>query len=123
MPPWLLLQVDAIPEVLRALGWVLWRAEPRGEGKQSKVPYCVSDPRRRASSTDPATWGTFEDAVEADNMLDDIAGIGVVLRAAAGITCVDLDRVIDQDGPDHRRSLRLIHGDLTERDRLAYLRA
>jgi hypothetical protein len=79
---------------LRELGWVLWRAESRGEGKPTKVPYCVADPARKASSTDPSTWATFDDACEAFAALADVAGIGVVLTIAAKISCIDLDRVL-----------------------------
>lgn len=98
---WLTPRVDAIPHELRALGWVLWRAEQRGEGKPTKVPYCAAGPRRKASSTDPSTWVSFAETVEAFAELrddDTIAGIGCVLTAAGGITCIDLDRVIDEDG-------------------------
>jgi hypothetical protein len=94
---WLTPRFDTIPPELRALGWVLWRAEPRGDGKPTKVPYCVADPSRKASSTDPSTWATFTDAIEAYAALD-VAGVGVVLTEPAGITCIDLDRVIDPYG-------------------------
>jgi hypothetical protein len=88
-----------IPPALRAQPWVLWRAESRGKGKPTKVPYRISDPRRKASSTDPATWGTFEEAVTAwSRPTRRVDGIGVVLTPAAKITCVDLDRVLDADG-------------------------
>src|SRR5262245_6239382 len=96
---WLPLRAETIPLELRALPWVLWRAEPRGEGKPTKVPYQVAAPTRRASSTDPTTWASFDDALEAFASLGDrIAGIGVVLTAAGGVTCLDLDRVIDAEG-------------------------
>ncbi len=104
---WLHVRPEAIPAELRALPWVLWRAEPRGDGKPAKVPYCIAEPGRRASSTDPATWGTFDDAVEAylslvdlppDPLRGPVAGIGVVLPNGAGITCIDLDRVLGPDG-------------------------
>lgn len=104
---WLRVHPDTIPAELRALPWVLWRAEPRGTDKPAKVPYCIAEPSRRASSTDPATWGVFDDAVEAHLSLVDIpadpergpvAGIGVVLPNGAGITCIDLDRVLKADG-------------------------
>lgn len=98
MADWLPLQPDAIPAELRRLGGVLWRPEERGGGK-TKVPYCVGDPSRKASSTDPATWATFADAVEALAALGDrFAGIGLVLTRAARITCIDLDHVIDPSG-------------------------
>src|SRR5262245_50798246 len=88
--PWLVVQPEAIPSALRPLGWVLWRAQARGKGKPVKVPYTVIDPRRCASSTDPTTWAPFGDAVEAYSALPDVAGIGVVLTAADGISCIDL---------------------------------
>lgn len=107
MSAWLRVQPATIPSELRAQPWVLWRPEPRGEDKPDKVPYRIADPRRRGSSTNSATWGTFEDAVEAYLSLVDlppdpkrgpIAGVGVVLTREAGITCLDLDRVIAPDG-------------------------
>lgn len=104
---WLPLQSETIPAALRALPWVLWRAEPVEGSKPRKVPYRVADPSRRASSTDPATWATFEDAVDAYSVLvvseaeprrGPIVGVGVVLTLTAGITCIDLDHVIAEDG-------------------------
>jgi len=106
-PTWLAPRIETIPAELRALSWVLWRAEPRDGDKPAKVPYRAAEPSVRASSTDPATWATFEDATEAYAALVDlpadprrgpVAGIGVVLTAAAGIACIDLDRVIDVEG-------------------------
>jgi hypothetical protein len=90
--PWLPLQAATIPAELRALGWVLWRAEPPGADKPAKVPYQIADPMVPASSTDPSTWGTFADAVEAAGALVDrpahpirgpVAGVGVVVTRAA----------------------------------------
>lgn len=99
---WLPVRADAIPRELHAQPWVLWRAEPRGEEKPAKVPYQVADPRRRASSTDSATWAAFDDAAAAYSALADepessrgpVAGIGVVLTLEGGISCIDLDRVV-----------------------------
>jgi hypothetical protein len=95
---WLAVQPDQIPPELRALGWVLWRAESRGEGKPTKVPYCVASPSRKASSTDPSTWATFADACEAYAALGSADGVGVVLTRGSRITCIDLDHVIDAAG-------------------------
>jgi primase-polymerase (primpol)-like protein len=58
----------------------------------------VATPTRKASSTDPATWATFEDARDAYAALGSVDGIGVVLTRGSGITCIDLDRVIDGEG-------------------------
>jgi hypothetical protein len=101
---------DMIPVGLRRQPWVLWRAEPRpGDPKAAKVPTRISDPDQRASSTDPATWGTFPDAVEAYGALTGaahprgpVAGIGVVLTAVGGIVGLDLDQVLDGTQLDPR---------------------
>lgn len=73
-------------ELLRASRWVAWRIEIRG-GRATKVPIspvtgCL------ASSTDPATWGTLE---EATHIRDEqgLAGVGIVL--GEGLGGVDLD--------------------------------
>ena len=92
---WLAPRPETIPRELRALGWVLWRAEQRGPGKSAKVSYQVRQPHSKASSTDPETWASFEDAVDAYSVLS-VDGIGVVLTQPADITCIDLDRVIDR---------------------------
>lgn len=98
-PAWLPLQPNTIPPELRTLGWVLWKPEDRGGGKPTKVPYCVAEPTRKASSTDPGTWATFADALEAYTALGSrFVGIGVVLTRAAGVACIDLDHVIDPSG-------------------------
>jgi putative DNA primase/helicase len=85
---------DAIPEELRALPqWVLWRLEVRG-GKTTKVPINASDTLRRASSTDPATWATFEAAREAFETWHPSGradGIGFVFSRSAGIVGIDFD--------------------------------
>ena len=50
-----------IPEALSdGKRWLLWREEVR-KGKPTKVPYCP-DGRCRASSTDPDTWGSLDEA-------------------------------------------------------------
>jgi hypothetical protein len=108
---WLPPQPEHIPRELRALGCVLWRAESRGEGKPTKVPYCVADSTRRASSTDPSTWRTFDDACEASALLADMDGIGVVLTAAAQISCIDLDRVLVDGELDVRARTIVQHCD------------
>jgi hypothetical protein len=93
---------DTIPARLRANPWVLWAAEPdlRG-GKPRKVPRMIADPSRCASSTDPATWGAYDDAVEVYAALTAdprwaplrIAGVGCVL-IGDGLVCVDFDGCI-----------------------------
>jgi hypothetical protein len=114
---WVVPEPDAIPPELRTLPWTLWRSEPRGAGKPAKVPYCVAEPAVRASSTNPATWATFADAMDAYSVLADqpadpqrgpVAGVGVVLIKAAGIACIDLDRVVTASGAIDPAAARLV---------------
>ena len=66
----------------------------------------------KASTTSPATWGAFAEAVEAYVLLDathrshptrgPIAGIGVVLTTDARVVCIDVDRVLDGSTLDPR---------------------
>ncbi len=84
---------ETVPGELRQRRqWVLWRYEER-EGKLTKVPYRAGDPDRRASSTDPATWSPFEQAVGAASRAD---GIGFVFSIEDPYVGVDLD----QDFPE-----------------------
>lgn len=57
---------DAIPSELRALDrWVVWRwgdVDPK-TGKRKKPPYCPTDLSRHGSSTNEATWSTFDQAL------------------------------------------------------------
>jgi hypothetical protein len=94
-----------IPEELKALQrWVAWRHEPRNPGDEpSKVPY---DPRAlnsRASSTDPATWGTFEQAetayAEREGDADAFTGLGLVLNGD-GLDGIDIDHCVTDGKPD-----------------------
>jgi len=68
--------------------WVIWRRETR-DGKTTKVPYQANDPSRRASTTDPATWSSYEDA-EAASVLDG-DGIGYVFTDDDPYVGIDLD--------------------------------
>lgn len=100
----------SIPEELLALPqWVAWRYEtrqtPRGP-KQTKVPY---DPKhtdgleKRASSTDPSTWGTYVSAVTASLVLTrrtrpalKRVGIGFVFSADDPYVGVDMDACFER---------------------------
>lgn len=84
---------ENIPQELRALPrWVTWRAEGAEGEKPRKIPYAPDRPHTRASSTDPYTWGSFEQA-EAAYYDGDRTGIGFVLNND-GIVGVDIDHCI-----------------------------
>jgi putative DNA primase/helicase len=55
--------------------WVCWRLEER-DGKPSKIPYSPLT-GKRASSTNPATWASYSEAVAAYKE-GDYDGIGFV---------------------------------------------
>jgi putative DNA primase/helicase len=67
--------------------WHVWKCESR-DGKATKVPYRATASSVKASSTDPATWATFEQATAAAPEAD---GIGFVFTADDPYTGIDLD--------------------------------
>ena len=85
-----------IPHCLRErTQWVCWRQHSKsGRGKGRKVP---RDPKtgRPASSTDPATWGTFEQAFQACSNGGEYAGVGYVFSPYDPFCGIDLDDCID----------------------------
>jgi putative DNA primase/helicase len=60
--------------------------------KWTKPPYKVRSPDKNASSTKPATWATYQEAVAA---LDQADGLGVVLTGINDVMGVDLDHCRD----------------------------
>jgi putative DNA primase/helicase len=97
---------DRIPDELKRLAqWVNYRQEERG-GKSTKVPYQARAPTVRASSTDPATWGTFEEAREAyekyaseawrEHGIEPVSGIGFTFTRESRIVGIDFDHCRDR---------------------------
>jgi len=91
------LDINAIPVCLRQrCQWVCWKLELR-KGKSTKVPYDAKT-GRMASTTDPTTWASFEDAIVAWRKNEGYAGIGYVFAADDPYCGVDLDDCIDERG-------------------------
>lgn len=67
--------------------WVVWKAESRGEGKTTKIPYDVKT-GRLASVTNPETWASFDEVVAS---VSSYSGIGFVLTDNDPYTFIDLD--------------------------------
>lgn len=96
---------EDVPEVMRNRPqWVCWKREQR-DGKTAKVPYSVES-GRRASSTDPTTWASYDRALEAVGGYD---GLGFVLTADDPFVFIDLDHVLRGDG-----DTRLVDGERGE---------
>lgn len=76
--------------------WVLWRYEDLN-GRFTKVPYQVGG--RRASSTDPKTWNTFETATsEWRRAPGRYVGVGFVFSSSDPFCGIDLDDALDTQG-------------------------
>lgn len=95
-------QIGPIPAELRERHqWVVWRLEVRkdkkGNGKDTKVPYSART-WRPASSTDPATWASFDDALASHEAADTSDGVGFVFTANDPYVGVDLDHCFGDDG-------------------------
>lgn len=85
-------QMSSLPgELLDYSNWLGWRAEKR-EGKMTKLPY---SPRtgRLASSTDPATWTSF-DVAAAFAERTNCDGVGFVFTQSPFVG-IDLDHCVD----------------------------
>jgi len=81
-----------VPAELVALPqWVVWKYEARpGQSKQTKIPYNPSN-GRKASSTDPSTWGSFDDAVAVEKAY---TGIGFTVTDSDPYLAIDIDNCI-----------------------------
>ena len=83
------------PEKLRRLTqWVLWKIEMK-DGRETKVPYSPKRKNIQASSTDPHTWGSFEEGISALST-GGYDGIGFVFDT--GVVGIDLDQSLDEKG-------------------------
>lgn len=93
--------IDSIPEEMKALNnWVLWKYEDRkdskGNIKKTKIPYQTNG--KKAESTDPDTWGSFENVIKTlDRFPDKFDGIGFVFSEDSGIMGLDFDHVKDPE--------------------------
>lgn len=67
---------------------------PDGNDDYAKVPMSVQQPGHYGSSTNPSTWGTFEEACNAAASDPDADGIGFILNGD-GLVCIDPDDTRD----------------------------
>jgi hypothetical protein len=90
--------LQAIPQ------WVAWKIEER-RGKLTKIP---KNPRTggNASSTNPATWGSYQQAVQAVKRYG-LDGVGFVFTAGDVFAGIDLDDCIN-DGHLEEWAARIV---------------
>lgn len=88
------------PSELAALRqWVCWRLEPdKRSGKDAKIPYNPAS-GRRASSSNPESWGTLEEALLSKEKYL-FSGIGFVFTVECGIIGIDIDHCLDNGTPN-----------------------
>lgn len=99
MTPAITPNFSTFPAELRLLDqWVVWKYVKKDDGGFTKVPFRASDKSRQASSTNPATWGTFAAAKEAYES-GGCAGVGFVLNGD-GLVGIDLDGCVKAGVPD-----------------------
>lgn len=72
--------------------WVCWKYENR-DGKPTKVPI-EARTGQRGSSTDPATWTSFEEAVAACRRYAALEGVGFVFSEGDPFCGIDLDGAV-----------------------------
>ena len=98
-PSVLPVQLNGIPQELKDIPrWVMWklvqRSKPNGEKVWTKMPMTVDN--TAASSTNAATWASYDDVCDALIMGDGFDGIGLVL--GADVQGIDLDDCRSADG-------------------------
>lgn len=92
-PATLAVNPDAIPAELRERPqWVCWRWEWRGD-RWTKVPLNPAT-GAQASTTDPATWGTFDQAL-ARYRARNLPGVGFVFAPDDPYCGIDIDHCRD----------------------------
>ncbi len=69
--------------------WVSWRFETDGKKKQTKVPYNING--RKASSTDPLTWSTYDDVKKIGDK------VGIIFTPEQTLLGIDIDHCL-KDG-------------------------
>ena len=97
------LNIQGVPKTLREIPcWIVWQYEFDADNERwTKVPYNarITTCRVKASSTNPATWTTFDAAVAAYQG-GGFDGVGFVFSKSNGIVGIDLDHAVIDDAPN-----------------------
>ena len=96
--------------------WIQWTLELDKKNRLTKVPYSPKY-HGHASSTDPTTWGTYNQAVQ---MIESnpffYKGLGLIISKDHNLVFIDIDHCIDPD-----ENLSEIAMDITGRFPLSYM--
>ncbi|MDP9439189.1 MAG: hypothetical protein M3P49_10655 [Actinomycetota bacterium] len=95
---------ENIPQKLRALPqWVVYDLvdsvdAATGEVRLDKIPYSPRRTQRRASTTDPTTWGTFGHALAVYRANPKMDGVGFVFTETDPFCGIDFDKCLAGTG-------------------------
>lgn len=98
-----------IPNELQTMPrWVCWRLEQdKRSGRDTKVPYSPHT-GKRASSGNPATWGTLDEALSCAEKYQ-FSGVGFVFTLESGIIGIDIDHCLEAGSPNNVAADILAH--------------
>jgi putative DNA primase/helicase len=90
---------DKLPQELKTIPhWVAWKVDEKRNDKNEltyvKVPYNVNTDRN-ASTADPKTWVSYEDALKTINQSEIYEGLGFVITQSDNIVFLDIDGCIE----------------------------
>ena len=89
---------ELIPQELRDLRPMGRVAPGEAQGQVDEGTIPSRNPSRKASTTDPGTWGNFDEAMAAFLEHEDIDGIGFVFSADGPYAGIDFDNCFGPDG-------------------------
>lgn len=88
---------EQIPLELKELKqWIVWKLELGKDDKLTKVPYRIDFPGAHASSTNPKSWTTFDNAVFTFQNEKGYSGIGFVFSKDDPYIGIDFDKCIEK---------------------------
>lgn len=90
--------------------WINWKlvkeVTKEGKTRDNKIPYYSKN--SKASSTDPSTWATYEEASQRlDNGSNGFDGIAVVLKDKK-LICIDIDKVLTDGTVIHKNAEEIL---------------
>jgi primase-polymerase (primpol)-like protein len=89
---------DQIPQELKDLKqWIVWKLEIGKDERLTKVPYRIDLPGAHASTTNPKSWTSFENAVFTVSNEKGYSGIGFVFTNDDPYIALDFDKCIEKE--------------------------
>ncbi len=92
-----------IPQEMQRLSqWCVWRYKDQANGRRAKIPHTIDG--RGGSHSDPATWHSFAEVIQAYWTETTFNGIGFYFSADDGFTGIDFDtsKVHHDNMPAHQ---------------------